>query len=176
MNNPFIQKLTGGHPNSLGNTLEVVDEVLKDHSKLDELYDCYFSEDEVVRLRTSSAWKRVTKHDINLFLPYLDRFLEEISKIDQPSTKWTLAILFGLAKTHMSKHQLEKAIDVVKHNLATEKDWIVRVYSMEFLGEIAKSNSDLKEWLIPHLKRLNKDPKKVVPKKANLWLGVLGSI
>ena len=34
--------------------------VLADRTRLDELFDCYFSNDPVVRLRTSSAMKRVT--------------------------------------------------------------------------------------------------------------------
>lgn len=55
----FEAVLTGGHPNSLGRTVEVVDVVLADRAKLAQLYACYFSEDEVVRLRFSSAMKRV---------------------------------------------------------------------------------------------------------------------
>lgn len=49
--NSFEQKLTGGHPNSLGNTVEVVDIILADKKRLDELYQCYFSDDAVVRLQ-----------------------------------------------------------------------------------------------------------------------------
>ena len=57
----FAAMLTGGHPNSLGRTIEVVDAVLADRSKLEELYSCYFSADEVVRLRTSNAMKRIAR-------------------------------------------------------------------------------------------------------------------
>ncbi len=41
----FEAMLTGGHPNSLGRTLEVVDAVLADRSRLTELVACYFSDD-----------------------------------------------------------------------------------------------------------------------------------
>ncbi|MFL0711889.1 MAG: hypothetical protein ACJLS2_03810 [Microcella pacifica] len=47
----FESPLTGGHPNSLGNTVSVVDEVLADRALLAELVACYRSEDAVVRLR-----------------------------------------------------------------------------------------------------------------------------
>ena len=60
MSEGFEAMLTGGHPNSLGRTMEVVDIVLADRAKLADLYQCYFSSDEVVRLRVSSAMKRVT--------------------------------------------------------------------------------------------------------------------
>ena len=67
--------LKGGHPNSLGNTLEVVEMVLKNPGRLEELYLCYFSDDEVVRMRVSNAIKRITKEKRQLVIPYLDRFL-----------------------------------------------------------------------------------------------------
>ena len=57
----FEERLTGGHPNSLGNTIEVVEEVLQHHEAFDELFNCYFSTDEVVRLRVSNAMRRVYK-------------------------------------------------------------------------------------------------------------------
>ena len=37
------EKLTGGHPNSLENTIEVVEEVLAEPDKFDALFHCYFS-------------------------------------------------------------------------------------------------------------------------------------
>ncbi len=53
----FENRLKGRHPNSLGNTIEIVEEVLADYKLFDELFNCYFSEDETVRLRTSNAMK-----------------------------------------------------------------------------------------------------------------------
>lgn len=86
----FRTMLTGGHPNSLGRTLEVV---LETPDRMEELYQCYFSDDEIVRLRTSSSIKRVFHTHPEWFDEYADRLLSEISQIDQPSTKWTLAQL-----------------------------------------------------------------------------------
>lgn len=57
----FETRLQGGHPNSLGNTIEVVNEVLAENALFNELFECYFSPDEIVRLRTSNAMKRICK-------------------------------------------------------------------------------------------------------------------
>ena len=38
--------LKGGHPNSLGRTLEVVEIIINDREKLSELFNCYLSDDE----------------------------------------------------------------------------------------------------------------------------------
>lgn len=60
MNN-YEERLKGGHPNSLGNTVKVVEEILSDNECFDELFNCYFSKDEIVRPRTSNAMKRISK-------------------------------------------------------------------------------------------------------------------
>ena len=43
----------------MGRTLEVVEAVLASPDRMEELYQSYFSDDEIVRLRTSSSIKRV---------------------------------------------------------------------------------------------------------------------
>lgn len=51
----FEDMLNGGHPNSIGRTVEVVNHVLTNPEKFEELYQCYFSNDEVVRLSVSNT-------------------------------------------------------------------------------------------------------------------------
>lgn len=162
----FEQRLTGGHPNSLGNTVEIVDEVLAEQKLFDELFNCYFSEDEIVRLRVSSAMKRICKEKPEYLLPYLDRFLTEISEIDQPSTKWTLALLFEMLDKYFTSEQLERAKSIVKNNLEYESDWIVLNNSMETLAKWGKTDFELYEWLIPQLEKSSKDERKSVSKRA----------
>ena len=52
----FEQSLKGGHPNSLGNTLEVVDAVLGNTDKMEDLFLCYQSDSEVIE------WKKKPIH------------------------------------------------------------------------------------------------------------------
>lgn len=166
-------RLSGGHSNSLGNTVEVVEDVLADPELFAELFNCYFSEDEVVRLRVSNAMKRIAKENKHLLIPYIDRFLTDIAAIDQASTQWTLAQLFDMLSKDLSQEQEKKAREIVKYNLATHQDWIVLNQSMETLGKWAKKDGGLKSWLKPHLERLERDGRKSVAKKAAKWMGVL---
>ena len=85
----FEQSLQEGHPNSLSNTLEVVDVVLGNTDKMEHLFLCYQSDDETVRLRTSNAFKRIFRAIPELFKQWKKRFIKEVSDIDQPSAKWT---------------------------------------------------------------------------------------
>lgn len=162
----FGDMLTGGHPNSLGRTIEVVDLILADRARLEQLYQCYFSDDEVVRLRTSSAMKRICRAHPDWLVPYIDRLLDEISQIDQASTQWTLALLFLELETYLSAEQKQKAVTVLKKNLTESNDWIVLINTMETLGKWAKTDDDLKTWLQPHLARIAADPRKSVASRA----------
>lgn len=170
MTESFEQILTGGHPNSLGRTLEVVDSVLNDKSKLEELYNCYFSKDEVVRLRVSNAMKRVCIEHPEWTYEYADRLINEISKINQESTQWTLAILFRLMTKLLTKTQREETLKIMKNNLDNHNDWIVINTTMETLFEWSKTDESLKSWLVPRLEKFKNSDKKSIAGRAKKYL------
>jgi hypothetical protein len=171
----FAQMLAGGHPNSLGRTLEVVDAVLQDQKCLPDLLACYTSSDEVVRLRTSNALKRVTIEHPEWVAPFLDHLLLEVAKIEQASTQWTLAILFGKLVTHMNPTQKTQAQNIMQQQLENHTDWIVLNNAMETLSVWAKSDPDLKKWLEPQLLRHITDPRKSVSGRAKKFLEIQNS-
>lgn len=176
MTNPdFEQMLTGGHPNSLGNTIEVVNLILGDRSRFDELYQCYFSNDEVVRLRVSNAMKRICREHPDWLVPYLDKFLDTISQINQASTRWTLAQLFLWLEAEMTAEQKQKAIAVMQKNLDTSDDWIVQNSTIETLGLWAKTDDTLKAWLLPRLENFAASSRKSVANRAKKMLATLGA-
>ncbi len=175
MNESFEDMLTGGHPNSLGRTLEVVDIVLADSGRLEDLVQCYFSSDEVVRLRTSNGLKRVTKEHPEWLVPYIDQLTDEISKIDQASIQWTLANLFDMLESRMSADQKQKAQAIMQSNLANHTDWIVLNNSMQVLADWSNNDPELVKWLLPHLERLSGDGRKSVSKRATKLLAKLNS-
>ncbi|MEL6254366.1 MAG: hypothetical protein AAFR87_20325 [Bacteroidota bacterium] len=166
----FEERLMGGHPNSLGNTVEVVEEVLADGNRFDELFKCYFSKDEVVRLRVSNAMKRIVKERKDLLIPYIDRFLTEIAEIDQASTQWTLANLFDSLSKELTEEQYQAAQKIMQHNLAHHQDWIVLNTSMATLAKWAKKDEKLRRWMIPHLERLALDERKSVSGRSQKLL------
>lgn len=170
----FAEMLTGGHPNSLGRTVEVVELVLAEPERLDDLYACYASADEVVRLRTSNAFKRVSRERPEWLVPYLDRFLTEITGLDQASAQWTLAELFGTLASAMTPEQRERATAHLQHNLTQHNDWIVLNTTMQTLAEWAEEDAALRVWLLPHLERLQADSRKSVAGRARKLLAKLG--
>lgn len=158
--------LTGGHPNSLGRTLDVVACVLDHPEALETLYRCYHSNDEVVRLRTSNALKRIAKVHPEWVAPFLDRLLTEIANLDQASAQWTLAQLFDLLSDFMNADQKVRATEVMQRNLDQHADWIVLNMTLQTLGKWAQQDPPLKRWLQPRLERHAQDPRKSVSKTA----------
>jgi hypothetical protein len=167
--------LSGGHPNSLGRTVDVVELVLADRARLAELYQCYFSADEVVRLRVSSAMRRITTDHPDWAMDFMDRQKDEVAGIDQASTQWTLALIFDLTRALLSEAQRARAIEIMQHNLATCDDWIVLNNSMKVLGAWAADDGDLRGWLAPHAQRLAADSRKSVASNARKLLEQLDS-
>jgi hypothetical protein len=170
MSENFETMLTGGHPNSLGRTVEVVELVLADRKKLTDLYQCYFSEDEVVRLRVSSAMKRVTTAHPEWTMDYMDGLQSEIAAIDQASTQWTLAILFDLTAPLLSPSQKQRSLDIMKFNLENHNDWIVLNTTINVLFDWSAQDAELRSWLKPQFERLTKDTRKSVSGRAQKFL------
>lgn len=163
--NKYEELLSGGHPNSLGNTIDVVNDVLSDERKLNDLFSCYQSNDEVVRLRVSNAIKRVCKEHPEWVAKFIDDLISNTSKINQASTKWTLSTLFMWLDKYMTTNQRLEAIKIMKSNLHYD-DWIVQNTTSESLAHFAMNNESLKKWLIPELEKLTKSRHKSVAKRA----------
>jgi hypothetical protein len=173
MRESFEQMLIGGHPNSLGRTLEVVDLILKDKTLVAELIDTYSSSDEVVRLRVSNTLKRICKEHPDWIYPYTDILLSKIAKINQASTQWTLATIFRLLSSSLTDDQKDLATQHLKHNLDTHTDWIVINTTMETLFTWSKDDPILAEWLIPRLKKFQKDTHKSISGRSTKYLTAL---
>lgn len=169
----FEAMLTGGHPNSLGRTIEVVDMTLANPARFAELFACYRSGDPIVRLRVSNAMKRIARENLAYLIPYIDRFIDEIGELQQDSAQWTLAQLFLMLENEMTASQKTKAVAIMQRNLADNDDWIVLKTNMETLakwavaGEGENDSEALKTWLLPHVQRLQKDPRKSVARQAD---------
>lgn len=147
--------------------------VLNNPYRFGELFDCYSSSDEVVRLRTSSAMKRVEAVRRDLLVPYINRLINEIGELDQASAQWTLARLFDQLKGEMTSDQRKKALLIMQRNLAHHNDWIVLNTTMETLYLWSKDDPELETWLTPHLQRLTKDKRKSVSKRAEKYLALI---
>tara|TARA_Y100000816_G_scaffold55681_1_gene36190 strand:+ start:179 stop:727 length:549 start_codon:yes stop_codon:yes gene_type:complete len=168
----YESELTGGHPNSLGNTIKVVEHVIVKKNRINSLIKCYSSTDQIVRLRTSNAFKRIFRQKPEWFLDFKHIFLNKISKIKQSSTQWTCAQLFSELVNQLENKEQKKAKKIVSDYLNNSSDWIVLCQSMNALITFNKiDNKTIKE-NIKIIKKLSKDRRKAVSRLAKKLLSL----
>ncbi|MGH1488144.1 MAG: hypothetical protein ACRBK7_01920 [Acidimicrobiales bacterium] len=107
-------------------------------------------------------------------MDFIDGLQSEVAAIDQPSTQWTLALLFDLLEDQLNAEQHSRAVEIMQGNLANHSDWIVLNNSMKVLAKWAADDPDLAAWLEPHARRLVDDDRKSVASNARKLLAQLG--
>ena len=167
MPEPFAEMLKGGHPNSLGRTQEVVGIVRADRTRLEELFASATDPDELVRMRAGDALEKICREQTGWFAQHLDRLLDELGAIEQPSIQWHLAQMLQHLRGELSDEQARRATELLQRNLTRSTDWIVLNVTIDVLSDWAAHDPSLAAWLIPELERLRRDARKSVAKRAS---------
>lgn len=107
-------------------------------------------------------------------LPHLDHLLDSVSRIDQASTRWTLALVFDMLRNRMTPSQATASLRVMQRNLESSDDWIVQSTTMQVLADWSRGDEDLARWLLPHPDRLAANPRKSVAARAKKLRAGLG--
>jgi len=162
----FVEMLSGGHPNSLGRTEEVLGLVLADGSRLEQLFDCLDEPDAIVRMRAGDALEKLCRERPEWFEPRVERLLEEVGAVDQPSVQWHTAQMLGHLYPRLDAKQGRGAVALLRRYLTDSQDWIVLNVTMEILAEWSRDRADLTAWLLPELERMRADERKSVAKRA----------
>lgn len=170
----FEDTLTGGHHNSLGNTVAVAEQVNADRSLLAELIATYASDDEVVRLRVSSALKRVAWENPKWIHAEIGTIMSWVERLKQPSAQWSVGQMLLALGPLLSPSERERAVALMKNHIEESRDWIVLNHTMETLAQWAHDDDELEAWLIPHLAQFAEDPRKSIAKRAQRLLGGFG--
>ena len=169
---PFVEMLRGP-TNTLGRVEEVTAIVLADTSRAQELYDCFFQPDEWVRMRAASVSKRIWRAEPDLFAPFIQGWIDDVSAIEQASTQWTFAQMCEECDDLLTDDQRNRCIEIVANYLETETDWIVLNSSMPPLAQWAQARPDLEARIRPHLERLTNEDRKSVAKRAAKSIAIL---
>lgn len=160
--------LQEGKPRSLGRTDEVVSYVLTHSDRLDELFECVFDSNEIVRLRAGDALEKVCRQHPDWLEPYTDRLLSDVAAIPQPSVQWHLVQMIG--ELDLTPEQHARAIEILKRNLETATDWIVLNYSLEEFARFARADPSLQPYFVEQLTRQTQSRHKSVAKRATKLL------
>ena len=175
MTEKFTDMLTtGGHANSLGRVNEVIELVLRDKSRLDELYGCLFDQDAWVRMRGADALEKVCRQHPDWLLPYINKIQRDLSDNTQASIQWHMAQIY--AEADLTPAQKKAAVQWLKKLLSTKDvDWIVAANAMDTLAQFTRDGSLPVSQLVPLLKVQQSHKSNAVVKRANKLLGLFCS-
>lgn len=175
MTEKFTEMLAvGGKSNSLGKVNEVIELVLHDKSRLNELYDCLFDTDAWIRMRAADALEKICRQYPEWLLPYIDKFSAELATSSQASIQWHLAQIYS--KVDLTSKQKRFAINWLKHLLSTKDvDWIVAANAMDTLAQFTRDGSFPVAEFIPLLKVQQSHKSNAVIKRAGKLLAELST-
>jgi len=173
MSENFIDMLSvGGKSNSLGRAAEVIELVLRDTSRLDELYNCLFSDDAWVRMRAADALEKICRQHPDWLQPYIDKFPDELATSPRASIQWHLAQIYS--QVELTDSQRDFAVRWLEHLLATKDvDWIVAANAMDALAKFTKERHFPKAKMITLLKVQQEHKSNAVIKRATKLLAEL---
>ncbi|MEO0543681.1 MAG: hypothetical protein AAFY99_07670 [Pseudomonadota bacterium] len=170
----FRFMLVEGKPNSLGRTIEVVDMVLCEPDRCEELFACWNADDEWVRMRAANGMKRVFKERPEWFDRYIDRMLTEIAGSSQPSARWTLSQLWLEHRKRLTSDQQKAATEYLIRTLSDHDDWIVLNMTMKTLQTYVRDDASIVPRIELRVRMLSEDRRKSVANGARKLLATMG--
>ena len=162
----FEFELSKGKQNSLGETLKVLDFIKKNPKKVEDLFQCFYSENSLVAMRAMNGVKRIIKDDKKVFLKNKDRFLNQFSNSKHNVVKLGLITIYFDFLNHFEEKEISKIKTIVFNWTKNSSDWMILAQGMKLLEKLSMSDKSLKLKLIEVAKRLKNDERKVVRTKA----------
>jgi len=163
---------TGGKSNSLGESQLVIESVLKDKSRLDELYACMHHEDSWVVMRAADTLEKIAREHPDWLKPYIDAMLVDFYGPAQASVQWHLAQIYN--HVELTNDQRNKAVKWLKALVTNRRtDWIVSVQAMSTLVRYAEAGILPKNDVIKLLKIQLDHKSQAVVKKAQKFIDQL---
>ncbi len=163
-----------GKKNSLGRVPEIIEIVLSDKSKLDELYAAIFHDDAWARMRAIDAFEKVCRVHPEWIKPYIDKIQIDLSTSTQASIQWHIAQLYR--QVELEQRQKDHAIEWLKNILSYEQaDWIVVANSMATLAYFVHQGTAAKSDLLNALTVQKNHKSKAVVKRVSELLSEFSS-
>ena len=159
----------GGHANSLGRVNDVIELVLHNQSRLEELYSCLFNDDAWVRMRGADALEKICRQHPDWLLPYVDRISDDLAASIQPSIQWHMAQIYS--EVGLTAKQKRFAINWLKGVLSTkDADWIAAANAMDTLAQFTRDGSFAAADIVPLLRIQQHHKSNAVIKRATKLL------
>ena len=137
----FSELLSGGDLRSIGKSDAVVKLILEKPKTFDELFECLYSEDPVIRMRSADAIEKISVVQPTLLKNYKTPLLQRISRIDQKEVQWHYAQI--VPRLALTNSEAKECVDTLLNNVQSSKSNIVKVFSIQAIYDIAKLHTEI---------------------------------
>jgi HEAT repeat protein len=147
----IIELLSGGDRRSIGASEEIVEMVLEDHSRFEELVQALDNQDDVVRIRAADALEKVSRQAPEL-LPEYRNLISRLAASSQMEVRWHIAQM--MPRLNLAGTYRDAAIQLLFAYLDDESA-IVRVSALSSLEELSRDDEELRSRLLPLVEELS---------------------
>jgi len=149
----LLKKLEGGDRRSIGESEQVVVEVLADPSLFAIVFEGMLDDNPLIRMRCADAVEKITVAHPEYLRLYKARLIKQVAQVDQQEVRWHVAQLVSRIKWTPKERRVIAGIltDYVK-----DKSKIVKTFSMQALADIAEQDVDLRRSIISQLEELTR--------------------
>jgi hypothetical protein len=149
----IVELLRGGDPRSLKGVTRVVDDVLHDPARFDELMQAMAHDDAVVRMRAADAAEKISRTNPECLEPFKSTLLLAAAMAEQPSLRWHLAQI--VPRLRLDAPERKHAAAVLRRYLS-DTSAIVKTCAMQGLADIALADASLRPSIVPILRNATK--------------------
>jgi len=154
MKQGILDKLRGGDLRSIGRSNEVAEDIKKNISHFNEVFNGLHNDDPIVRMRSADVIEKVTQTNPKLLCGHEQEVVAILESAEQQEVCWHIAQI--APRLELSTKEEAKIIKSLKH-LLNHKSKIVRVFAMDALATFAERNSSLLNQVIKIIKNQMKD-------------------
>ena len=160
----FKETLSGGTRTSVGEADKVIRQLLKNATKLNEIYGLFLDEDPVVAMRASYVAMKVADQSPQSVNPFTKDVLKNLDLYVQQEVRWHIPQL--LVHMELSKAQRKRAYEVVMSWAETDKSKIVGYYGFQAAADFAELDEQLLQDFIPRIRKANKSGAKSIQNRC----------
>lgn len=164
----ILEKLKGGDLRSIGESKQVVKDILKNPKLFKEVFEGMLNEDSLIRMRSADVIEKVSSQHPEYLQPFKNRLINEVSGVNQQEVRWHLAQMFSYLK--LNKEERERIAKMLLSWTDSEKSNIVKAFSMLTLANFAEQDEKLKAILIKKFEAMMKTGSPAIVSKGRKLL------
>ena len=159
----IIEKLKGGDFRSIGNSNEVVEEVLNNPVLFDAVFKAMLNEDPLVRMRAADAVEKITRDHPEYLQPYKTDLIKYVAEVKQQEVRWHTAQM--IPRLILTKEERTTSAEILFRYLEDDSK-IVQTNALQALADLSTGDVVFRQKVFQVVEKLTKTGSPAVKNRA----------